>query len=258
MKYVIGSGWWCAEEAPWPAGRKKLGDDLIRSAGFHSLWYAGVNRFTDPGKILIVDSASPVRPPAHPEDPRFEVLSLDRNYGHAISCETRFSGYTRSCMLGVAYAWLCDADYFVYVEQDCLLYGEGILERAIGRMKHDFMFGDGTGTPQPLQQSLFIIARPAFRSFLDALDDLRGGDREVAPEIKFSRLRWDLPPAWVGRRQSKAWHKLTWRFWYDRLPFGYGRVRPLDWNQPHFYFQHGSREEVSRYCEMTGFPPPGP
>lgn len=256
MKYVIGSGWWCAGDEPWSPDRKRLGDDLIRSAPFHELWYAGVDRFTAPCKILIVDSASPIRPPVRAGDPRIEVVSLDRNYGHASACEAKFSGFTRSCMLGVAYAWMCDADYFVYVEQDCLLYGQGILEQAIGRMKHDFMFGDGSGTPQPLQQSLFVIARPAFRSFLDALDGIDGRDREVSPEIKFSRLRWDLPPTWVGRRQSKAWRKLTWRLWYDRLPFGYGRVRPIDWSQPHFYFQHGSVEEVTRYCEMAGFPAP--
>jgi hypothetical protein len=194
VKYVIGSGWWCTHECSWRSERKRLGDDLIRTATFHALWYKAVDRFTDPCKILIVDSASPVRPPIREDDPRIEVISLDQNYGHSTSCQAKFCGYTRSCMMGVAYAWLCDADYFVYVEQDCLLYGEGLIEHAIERMRRKYMFGDGTGTLQPLQQSLFIIARSAFRSFLDAMDRIRETDGEVSPEVKFARLRWDLGP----------------------------------------------------------------
>ena len=253
MKYVIGSGWWCTREPSWQEGRKRLGDDLIRTADFHALWYESVKRFTDPCKIVIVDSASPVRPPLCPDDPRIECISLDRNYGHATSCGTKFSGCSRSFLLGVAYAWMCEADYYVYVEQDCLLYGEGIVERAIGRMRHDFMFGDGAGTPQPIQQSMFILARPAFRAFLDGMDKIREGDREVSPEVKFARLKWDLVPERIGPLRLRSWRRLTGRLWYDRLPFGYGRARPIDWNQPHFYFQHGTREELERYREKTGF-----
>ena len=70
MKYVIGTGWWCTDEPSWGPERKRLGDDLIRTARFHELWYESVNRFADPHKILIVDSASPVRPPVREGDRR--------------------------------------------------------------------------------------------------------------------------------------------------------------------------------------------
>ena len=36
LKYVIGSGWWSADE-PLAVGREKLGDDIIRTAKFHEL-----------------------------------------------------------------------------------------------------------------------------------------------------------------------------------------------------------------------------
>ena len=156
--------------------------------------------------------------------------------------------------MGVAYAWLCDADYFIYVEQDCLLYGEGLIEHAIGLMRHDYMFGSGVGTPQPLQQSVFIIKRPAFRAFLDGYDRVRESDREISPEVKFARLRYDWAAARIGGpRWQRRWWRLTRGRWYDILPFGYGRARPIDWEQPYFYFQHGSREEVEIYAEKTGF-----
>lgn len=256
LKYVIGSGWWCTQDASGGPQRKTLGDDVIRTAAFHELWYQSVDRFADPCKILIVDSAAPVRPPAHVADPRVEIVRLDENYGHATACTARFCGYTRSCLMGVAYAWLCDADYFVYVEQDCLLYGEGLIEYAIERMTHDYMFGGGEGTPQPIQQSLFIIRRPAFGRFLNGLDRIRASDREVSPEVKFARLAWDCVPARIGPirlpRLQRRWWKLTGGLWRDRLPYGYGRVRPIEWNRPRFYFQHGSREEVDIYVEKTG------
>jgi hypothetical protein len=40
---------------------------------------------------------------------------------------------------------------------------------------------------------------------------------------------------------------------YALLPFGYGRVRPIDFDAEVFYFQHGSAAEISEYRRLTGF-----
>lgn len=259
FNYVIGSGWWSKDNEGFSKERKKLGDDFIRSPEFHHLWYESISRYTTPNKIIIVDSASPQKPPLNLKDGRIEFISLDKNYGHATNCIGKFGGWLRSCLLGVAYAWMCDADYFVYVEQDVLLYGEGIIEHAISRMNHSFMFGRfgqglRTKTPQPLQQSFFIIKKPAYLEFMQRMEQIRGTDQEIFPEIKFTQIRYNwLPKALIYTRFGKLWRILTADLWYDWLPYGYGRERPLNWNDPFFYFQHGTINEIQQYIKLTGF-----
>ena len=87
---------------------------MIRTPLFHKMWYRSLCRFASPEKIFIVDSNSPVAPPLHLDDARIEFVSLDRNYGHATTCDSKMCGWSRSVLLGAAYALCCDADYFVY------------------------------------------------------------------------------------------------------------------------------------------------
>jgi len=251
MKYVIGSGWWASTRDD-AAQRKRLGDDVIRSARFHDLWYASLCRFTSPAKIFIVDSSSPIKPGPCATDDRLEIVSLDENYGHAVDCDEKLCGWSRSVLLGLAYALACSADYFVYVEQDCLLFGEGIVEHAIAKMRHPYMFGSGAGTPQPLQQSFFIVHHSEFARMIRRLERFPESDRLVSPEVKFARLKWDwLPSSLLVGKRRKKWLRRTGRFWYDELPFGCGRTRPIDWEAPFFYFQHGSADELSTYMERA-------
>jgi len=255
MKYVIGSGWWATDE-PSLENRMTPGDDIIRSAEFHKLWYKSICKYTNPEKIFIVDSNSPIKPPLNRDDGRIEFVSLDKNYGHSVKSTAKFCGVMRSFLFGVSYAWMCDADYFVYVEQDCLVCGEGIIEYAIDKMSHPYMFGDGSGTPQPTQISIFIIKRSHFTNFLNGLARIEDADHVVSPEEKFARIELDWLPNHIAnkrlRRLRSRWWKLTGRFWRDWLPFGYGRARPINWNDPYFYFQHGTKEEIQAYLEHTG------
>ena len=86
-----------------------------------------------------------------------EFLSLPLNAGHSTDHKGKYSGWMRSILLGLEYAYLSDTEYFVYVEQDALLYGDNIVEKCIDKMTKPYMFGSGLGTKQPLQQSFFII-----------------------------------------------------------------------------------------------------
>ncbi len=259
--YVIGTGWWCGSADG--SGDRPLakGDEIIRGVEFHRLWYAAIDGFTRPGKIFMVDSASPVRPPLNPEDPRIEYVRLDHNAGHSSVHTGRYAGWTRSVLLGIQYANLCQADYFVYVEQDALVFGEGIVEAAITAMRRPFMFGHPGNTPQPLQQSFFVIRRDGFEPFLRRYAAVRSADSRVAPEKKFalasSPLLGMLPEFLFYTRSPTAspLSRLLGR--YDLLPFGYGRNRPLQFAEPHFYFQHGSGDEIRRFCDLSGFAPPG-
>ena len=40
---------------------------------------------------------------------------------------------------------------------------------------------------------------------------------------------------------------------YEVLPFGYGRERPINFDDDVYYFQHGTAAEVAQYRSRAGF-----
>jgi len=216
---------------------------------------------------VVVDSASPVKPELG-GDPAITWIELTHNPGHALDCTERLCGYTVSVMMAAHYTYLCGADYLVYVEQDNLLVGEGIIERAIACMTTPFMFGDPVARKQPLQQSLFIVRRDGLLPLVSFLNRLATPDRELSPERKFGLAAFAAaqPPLDDSAAPLLAAHLYALeglihapdslppaRRNFDWLPFGYGRNRPIDWEQRHFYLQHASADELTRYLARTGF-----
>ncbi|HRW98596.1 MAG TPA: hypothetical protein P5280_03860, partial [Cyclobacteriaceae bacterium] len=250
--YIIGTGWWCTDEDEKIKlkERKFLGSDSIRGRDFHLLWYESICRNTSPRKILIVDSNSPLHPNLNIDDNRIEFLSLPFNAGHSTNHIGKWAGWTRSVILGLQYAQVADVDYFVYVEQDALLKGQGIIEYCITRMKTPYMFGCGQGTPQILQQSFFIIHRNAINHFLTRLVAMRDADSQLCPEDKFaiatSQVLTTMSPMLKKLSTYRRWRLIRLLSRYDHLPLGYGRTRPIDFSDKYFYFQHGTDEEIAK------------
>lgn len=261
-RYVIGTGWWCPGETIQDR-IQQYGDNAIRSREFHQLWYQAVSRYSNPQKILIVDSNSPLLPVLNPDDDRMELVSLNFNAGHNTALKTKYCGAVRAMQLGLMYALQCDTDYFVYLEQDALIYGAGIIEYCISRMKTQFMFGSGAGTPLRTQQSLFIIRQDGILSFIKRLNEIDQDDHEIYPEEKFHLvctrgLLGYLVYLSMNRENNILINKLDWQVSkvfrnYDQLPIGYGRTRPISFNDEYFYFQHGTTDELRKYRKLTGF-----
>lgn len=256
--YIIGSGWWSAEigDKHINPKRKKLGDDSIRSVAFFDSWLASIERNCSPDRIVVVDSAAPAKP--LPErSARVVWIELPFNARHSTDHVGRWSGWTRSVLVSGHYALASDADYFVYIEQDCLLLGEGIIEHCISRMRTGYMFGCGRGTPQPLQQSFFIIRRACLASFLFNLVSLTDPDSDLSPEWKFvyssaRPLVWLSNMGLLRRRSVKNFVlRVARKFLFDELPVDSGRVRPIPWDDPFAYFQHATADEMRKYAEMT-------
>lgn len=260
-RYVIGTGWWCPGEIIQDRIRQ-YGDEAIRSRDFHQLWYQAISRYSNPQKILIVDSNSPLLPDINPDDDRMELVSLNYNAGHNTALNTKFCGAVRAMQLGLMYALQCDTDYFVYLEQDVLIYGAGIIEHCIRCMKTQYMFGSGAGTPQRTQQSLFIIRQDGILSFIKRLNEIKQDDHEIPPEEKYHLV---CTRGFLGylvylsmkREKNLLINKLDWHVSkvfrnYDHLPIGYGRTRPIRFNDEYFYFQHGTEEELRQYKLLTG------
>jgi hypothetical protein len=255
--YVIGSGWWCPDTVKPVAGRPYAGSEVIRSAEFHHLWSAVVDTWTSPSSVLLVDSASPIRPPI--TNTCYRTIRLNHNPGHATVHTGHYSGWTASVLHSLEYALSADSDYLVYVEQDALLFGSGVIEHCISRMRKPLMFGSGEGTPQPLQQSFFIVRKDAMRRFLAGLHLIASPDKVIAPEWKFMlaslRMRGTLVEWLCADEVRRArLHRLLGRLiqmiGYDLLPIGSGRRRPLELTAKHFYFQHGTEQELRKYMKL--------
>jgi hypothetical protein len=177
-KIIVGSGWWCGDgRASWT-----IGAAATRSPAFFELWLRQVHRCLKPLRVVVTDSASPTKPD-HRSDPSIVWIELDSNYGHANDLraeliKTKYSGFTRSVMNGAMYALCCDADFYVYVEQDCLLHGEDFLAHAIGDAGEDILVGappvngvglHGAAAAPMLQQSLIVVRRAGLERFLEGL-----------------------------------------------------------------------------------------
>ena len=275
MKYIIGSGWWCAQSPSDAASdsssdsscdspeevRVTFGDDQIRSAGFHALWYDSICHTSKPDKIVIVDSCSPVKPALNSKDERIEFISLNENAGHSTNHNGKYCGWTRSVLLSLSYAINCDCDYYVYVEQDVLLSGKGLIEHEIEQMRGKYAFGREPSLVQPLQQSMFIIKHSAIETFLSRFYAISATDNQVSPERKFAiASSWflSLLPSMLFRQPpltnvlGKVLHRaqtavLKLFGGFGTLQMGYGRQRPIDFSAPHYYFQHGSQEELATF-----------
>lgn len=261
MKYIIGSGWWCGEDRS-----NAYGSDAIRSQQFSDLWLSSISTFTTADKILIVDSNSPIKPNTLGRESKLEFVSLNINGGYRGAIVGKYVGWTRSVLLGMEYADMCDCEYFVFVEQDCLLYGEGIIEQCISKMKKPYMFGSAknTNTWHPIQQSFFIIRKSHLNKFINNYKSISYTDAQIEPEMKFCiATSWLLMrlPHWIfflinrknifsKFRGALAYVLATRLGGFDHLPFGYGgykRGEVFFADDSHCYFQHGSDEELKRY-----------
>lgn len=255
MKYIIGSGWWCSSSDD---EREKLyGDNDIRNENFHYHWYAAIRKYTSPTEIIIVDSNSPIKPKW---EIGLKVISLNENAGHSTNHTGKYSGWMRSVIHSMSYAQNCDCDYYVYIEQDALIFGEKIIENCIAKMNKPYMFGKCKDFNNPLQQSFFIIKKEYIDSFLAKIFLIPFSDSEMPPERKFALATSDwfffIPKFLLISSRSKFIKKITWRLQnifskaignYNYLPIGYGRDRPINMSDRHFYFQHGSADELNEY-----------
>jgi hypothetical protein len=257
LKYIIGSGWWCADapERQINPNRKLIGDDSVREVAFFEKWRTAIGAFSSPFAIVVVDSSSPRKPGQDLMD-TVSWVELPFNARHSTDHLGQWGGWLRSCMIGANYALIAEADYFVYVEQDCLIGGDGIIEHCISAMTKGIMLGSGEDTPQPIQQSFFILERKRLAAFVKNLADLKADDKDLSPEWKFVYATWR--PLVIASnlgllRREKLRNlavKIAKRFFYDPLPIQGGRFRPINFSEPFIYFQHGTRDEIATFSEL--------
>lgn len=212
MNYIIGLGWWCDGSGKTEASKWNNSTDEIRRVGFFDDWYRSVSKNTNPVKIVAVDSKSPIKPDFAALG--IETIEMVGNYLHPDFGLKYVSAATRQVFMGAWYAFFNKAEYFVWVEQDCLLHGEGIIERAIENMG-DADYSMGTWRHEYKLETCFMVFRCA--SLMKILQGFLESTAPV-PELRYWGLRNHLK--------------------FIPMPFGYGRNRPIKWDDEHFFAQH--------------------
>jgi hypothetical protein len=267
-KYVISTGWWCGSE-------DETNSVGIKKTEFVELWSKSIEKFTNPEKIFVVDSNSPVKPKYDNKfiSSKLEYVSLLENAGHSANPNHLglYCGWTRAVLMGVEYAHMCDVDYYVYVEQDSLLYGENIIEHAISKMTKPYMFGDAKGLGHPLQISFFIIHKSKFKDFINSYKELTVKDNVISPEKKIcisTSKMLQIIPQWIYEiyepDKPRLLEKIKIRIYvrlmnylgnFNTLPFGYGgysKRTGVNFDDKYFYFQHASKDEIDKYIKLIG------
>ena len=266
--YIIGSGWFLADShggTNWSA----FGDEETRSPEMHELWGRSILRNTQPEAVFIVDSDSPVESPLR-SNSEICWVDLDKNYGHSTSHSGKYSGWMRAhfALSGVLLA--SDASWMIYVEQDALLHGSGIIENEIAKSKLGIFFGTGYQS-QPIQQSLYGIHRSRILDFNRRIEKIPFRDMELSPESKFTWAASRIPVEFLGA----FWKTLRFLFArvlpiprgtepeslallivnklaksarsFDYLKLFGGRDRPVPWDRGNFYVTSCTREELQLY-----------
>jgi hypothetical protein len=238
-KVIVGSGWWCDNRPhDWT-----IGSPVAQSVSFFKLWYQQVMQCLNPLCIVVTDSAAPEKPD-HRLFPKIQWIELDRNYGHANvlrsgRIRTKYSGFTRAVVNGAMYALCCDADFYVFVEQDCLLYGDDLLNRAVADRNEDILLGKptekgrglhGSVAAPMLQNALMIVRRTGLERFIGAILGAPWTDGEVSPE---ETMRLRMPP-------------------YGLIDIPFGRSRPIDFKEPNFYVHHLDDNELQQFLSLIG------
>ncbi len=260
---LIASGWYATNEA---RSYVTAGDDLIRGVEFRPLWWRSLDTFLKPQHVFVVDSASPIKP----DDSLYtstpvQHIELLINPGHSQNGKTHYCGAMAAIIMGLEFALHNDVEMFLYVEQDALVFGDSIIDKTKNALRRkDLVFGASGALD--IQQSFFAASKKGIRRFLSALHAINFSDKQVAPEHKFMyAASRGIPRAVVqlaeyteiphlrgaGLRLFNMICGLSPN--YTLLPFGYGRERPINFNDDTFYFQHGTAEELLQYRKRAGF-----
>lgn len=168
------------------------------------------------------------RPTSWPTDPMYTEMLLcnqakveEQNHAHDV-----YAGMT----MAAQYALVNGMDW-LYIEQDCLVYGlDKVLKFTEGKK---MCIGGGEYAWQPgwAEESLMWVSNEYLPTFIQKINAVRLYETEKIPEPIVMQMFKDDATLW---------------------PFGYGRKRPIDFDQEVFYAQQLSDEELDKFIEKLG------
>lgn len=224
QKYVIVSGFWAPDPTKEPEkhgtfmGNKDLNKAYKDRANFLDVWIRNTLQTSKPEHVYIFNSNSDIPDIDESFVEKVQIIDLVSNPGHSISTELKLCGWRASILAGaiIAYASRCD---LIYKEQDCLCFGDWINEIyensngiSCGYYKSD------RGLKAEI--SLVFVRHDRILEFIETLLTIVNNDivNPPYPETQMAELM-DLMEG-------------------NYLSFGYGRDRPINYEDRSFYVQH--------------------
>lgn len=215
--YIIVTGYYGDKDDEY---HQKLYPIWLKNTIFHT-------RKHPPKNIYVINSGGYM-----PEEQRgvAKWIDLDYNIGHVVDTmaggvnafKHGLCGWTMSTLMGALTAYSCNCD-LIYKEQDCLAFGDWVpllysvlnndIVMTTGRLSDDLPFR--------IEQSLFGMKRDFLIEFVRTYLAQKAPDWEVVPEHKWAAM---VDKEFKGR--------------FEYLPFGYGRNRPINYDDKIFYMQH--------------------
>ncbi len=209
MNYIIGTGYYESSE---------------RDVNFYqNIWLPNTLKYSQPEKIVVVNSGSPNRKISDKEvwiDSTINLGHVNDNQG--FNQDILFTGWTAGFIQAAMYAYTNKCD-FIYKEQDWLAFGNWVRElQETAKTKNKLMLtGELWGYNHGLviELSLIYLKYEFIIPFLIELLSIKETDRRLYPETKFVFIRDKLPNL-IGT-----------------LDFGYAGNRPFNENDETFYIQ---------------------
>lgn len=204
MSYVIASGY--------------IGSDLRRNE-FFNIWASNLfqNRDVNPSKTIVICSKD--QEPYHRPD-FIQFIKVSGNLGHICrdgSQRHQLEGWACDVMIGALVAYDDESD-FLYVEQDCLPFGNFVsaLQGECG--EEGMIFGSNSWMPSA--QSLFYVRHAFIPEFVHCYLGKKIRDRKIGGEQAFAEIQSEF---------GKKIKRTSFGFDRDRPPEGFGSMKGKVW-----------------------------
>jgi len=215
----VGTGWYADHRGH---NNKNVSSKVQEVAYLKDVWYPHIEKQVGVASYVIYQSDCELKAWI-PVDKRISVLQ-----GVRPPTQHKHNDAAASMMIAAMHAY-CNELSLVFIEQDCLVCG---LREAVG-------WARGKKIVYGLSPYMDNLSRGE-NSFVFI-------DYEYLPEffnITF-KLDWHI---WsMGRGFPEVMWDDTFKGVGARWPFGYGRIRPINFDLPTFYAQQLTNEELKRF-----------
>jgi hypothetical protein len=216
--YIIGSGFW----APNQTESKEKQQSYLERQEFLNIWIENILKYSNPlPKQINIINSNATKPKINKFNySNIQWIDLLENPGHSISTDLKICGWRSSILISalIAYSSRCD---LIYKEQDCLYFGN-IIEQIYKESKGNKILTGRFKSDANLMAeiSLMYVPHKMLFKFIETLSNI------IENEI--------IKPNYPEKEIALLIDMLDGEY----FTFGYGRDRPINFDDNSFFIQH--------------------